>query len=42
MDVPNLGGRSPQDLLTGDDHDREFLGNVIATIEQGASLESPR
>ena len=33
---PNLGGRSPQDLLTGDDHDREFLGNVIATIEQGA------
>lgn len=33
---PQLDGRSPEDLLTGCDGDREMLGKVIAAIEQGA------
>ena len=31
-----LGGRSPKEMLTGDEHSRAVLNNFIAVFEQGS------
>ncbi len=33
--LPRLGGRCPEDLITGDEQDRQFLADLLESIEQG-------